>query len=389
MPLTIDRLLQPLAFSEFHNVYYEKKPLLIKRQSPEYYEDLLTLAEVNEYLEETHLSSDALRIARDGKELSPRDFTYSKFSINNRGDSVTVDKDLVFARFYDGYSIIITQYGSSPMLRLRHALERTFHASANANIFITPRNAQGFVPHWDREESFILQFSGTKDWLVYDSPIILPTQRQAPYEGEWTRVEPTLTATLEPGDLLYLPRGFMHEARSRDEVSGHITFSVCPATYGDLLWSIADNVDVDPWLRKSLPADFQSVISDGEFLRHVQRFFENADLPAYLDRIHGKFVDDLVTDTKNRMTDYLTLPAIDRDSRFRTRSVVYPELTNGGEHAVLTFHRKSLEFPAAAAESIRCMIDAGEFTVSALPGNCEDNLALCSKLVQEGFLGIA
>jgi hypothetical protein len=389
MPLTIDRLLGPLSFSEFRDTYYEKKPLLIQRASHAYYADLLTLEELNDYIGEDHLPSSAFRIVRDGRELDPKDFTYPESSFNNRGAAATVDKDLLFAKWYEGYSILIMQYESSAMVRLRHDLERAFHGTALAHIYLTPRNSQGFTPHWDTADTFILQISGTKEWMVYDSPIVLPTRRQRPHAEEWTRVEPTLTATLEPGDFLYMPRGFVHEARARDSVSGHITITVHPYRYVDLLWTIADNADVDPSLRKSLPPDIRSAAFQEEFLRRVSEFFDNADLPAYIDSMHGDFTDDLVPDAKDRLADYVKLPSIGAETRFRRRSVVGHELTNGGGHAILTFHRKSLQFPAAAAESIRCMIDAGEFTVSALPGNSEDNLAWCSRLVQEGFLGIA
>jgi hypothetical protein len=389
MPLTVDRLIEPLSFSEFHDTYYEKKPFLVQRASHAYYADLLTLEEINEHIGEDHLPSTAFRVVRDGQELDPKDFTYPGSSFNNRGDAATVDKDLLFAKWYEGYSIIIMQYESPAMVRLRHDLERVFHGTAVAHIYLTPRNAQGFIPHWDPSDTFILQISGTKDWMVYDSPIPLPTSRQRPYAGAWTRVEPTMTVTLEPGDFLYLPRGFVHEARARDAVSGHITITVHPYRYADLLWTIADNADVDPWLRRSLPADLRSAAFQEEFLRHVHQFFDNADLPAYIESMDSDFMEDLVPDAKDRLADYVKLPSINAGSRFRLRSVVSHELTNGGEHAVLTFHRKSLQFPAAAAESLRRMIEAGEFTVSALPGNCEDNLALCSTLVQEGFLGIA
>lgn len=388
MPVTLDRLLEPFSVSEFHDSYYEKKPLLIKRHSPDYYDDLLTLEEINEHIGEDHLPSTAYRVVRDGEELDVKDYTYPESSINNVGASTPVDKDELFAKWYEGYSIVMMQYESPALLRLRHVLERAFHGSAMAVIFMTPRNAQGFAPHWDAQDTFVLQFAGTKDWMVYDSPITLPTQRQRLQEGDWTRVEPTLTATLEPGDFLYMPRGFVHEAHARDTVSGHVTITLTTNTYADLLWMIADNVDADPWLRKSLPVDFQSVAASDEFLRHVHRFFDNADLPAYVERLHSDFADDRIPDAKDRLADYVKLPSIGADSRFRMRSIVYPELTNGGEHAVLTFHRKSLQFPATAAESIRRMIDAGEFTVSTLPGNGEDNLALCSTLVREGFLGI-
>lgn len=390
MSLTMDRLLAPFSSSEFHDTFYEKEPLLIKRQSPAYYEHLVTLEDINVHLGEGHLSSTALRLARDGTELDAAEFTYPDSAANSHWARGTVDKDSLFSKFYEGYSIIIQEFErhSAPMLRLRHDLERSFHATVLAHVYLTPRNAQGFVAHWDTHDTLILQFTGVKDWAVYDSPILLPTRQQPVYPEEWCRVEPTLTATLEPGDLLYIPRGFVHEARTRDTVSGHVTVSLQTQTYADLLRSIADNAHADPWLRKSLPVNFHSVASDDEFLGHVHEFFDNADLPAYLERMHEDFAEGRLPDATNRLADYVNLPSISAGSRFRLRSVVCHELTNGGGQAVLTFHGKSLKFPAAAAESIRFMVGAREFEVSAMPGDSDDNLAWCSMLVREGFLSI-
>ncbi|HEX6099923.1 MAG TPA: cupin domain-containing protein [Thermoanaerobaculia bacterium] len=387
----MDRLLAPFSSSEFHDTYYEKQPLLIKRQSPAYYENLVTLDDINVHLGEGHLSSQALRIVRDGKVLDAGEFTYPDFSASSHGARDTVDKDALFAKFYEGYSIIIHEFErhSAPMLRLCHDLERSFHATVPAHVYLTPSNAQGFVAHWDTHDTLIMQFTGAKDWAVYDSPILLPTRQQPIYPDQWSRVEPTLTATLEPGDLLYIPRGFVHEARTRDTMSGHVTIGLQTHTYADLLRSIADNAHAVPWLRKSLPVDFQSVASNDEFLGHVHEFFDNADLSAYLERMHEDFAEGRLPDATNRLADYVNLPSISTGSRFRLRSVVCHELTNGGGQAVLMFHGKSLKFPAAAAESIRVMVGAREFEVRALPGNSEDNLAWCSRLVREGFLSIA
>lgn len=390
MPLTMKRLLEPFSLSEFHDAYYEKKPLLIKRQSPVFYQHLVTLDDINARLGEGALSSAAVRLARDGKEMDARDFSCQSSSFNSHWANDTVNKDTLFARFYEGYTVILMEYEqySGAMLRLRHDIERTFHASVLGHVYLTPRNAQGFIPHWDTHDTFILQFTGTKEWTIYDSPIVLPTSRQRTYPGSWTRVEPSLTATLEPGDLLYMPRGFVHEARSQGSVSGHVTIGLHTSTYADLLRTIADNAHADAWLRKSLPVSFQNVASNDEFLSHVRRFFENADLPAYLERMHSDFAGERLPDTTDRLADYVKLPHLGADSRLRMRSVVCHELANGGEQVELTFHGKSLRFPAAAAESIRFMVGAHEFGVGALPGSGEDNLVLCSTLVREGFLAI-
>jgi hypothetical protein len=369
---TVDQLLAPISFSEFHGRHYGKKPLLVARRSPAYYDGLLTLDALNAHLGEGSLLSTELRLIRDGEQLDESDFTYPDSSANARFAGDAADKEAVFARFYEGYTIAISSYERhrSAVLHLRHDMERVFHAPVLTYVFLTPRNAQGFSAHADAQDTFILQFAGTKQWTVF--------------KGR----KRVLSATLEPGDFLYLPRGFVHEARSADAVSGHITFVLYAYTYADLLRQIADNAHASDWLRKSLPPDFRSVARNEEFLRHVHEFFDDADLSAYLYRMHGDFAEDRLPDTTDRLADYVKLPSINADTRFRMRSVVSHELMNGGRWVVLTFNRKSLEFPAAAAKSIRFMIEAGEFGVNAVPGRTDKNLALCGTLVREGFLTI-
>ena len=95
-----------------------------------------------------------------------------------------------------------------------------------------------------------------------------------------------------------------------------------------------------------------------------------------------------LTDATDRFADYMKLPSIGAATRMRIRSVVCQELSNGGSKTVLRFDRKTLELPASAARSIRFMIHAREFEMSALPGSRKANAALCSTLIQEGFLTI-
>ncbi len=329
MRFTVDQLLAPFSFSQFCEEWYEKRPLFIGRELSSYYDELLTLDALN------------ARLRLDEE-----------------------DEEDVFARLYAGQPVAIP----SDELALRHEIERAFRAPVVTRVCLIPggqRAAGG------GQDTFILQFAGTADWIVRDG-----------------RRKAVINTTLEPGDLLYVPGKFTHEARSSDALSAHITFTLEKFTYADLLRQIANNAHASAWLRKSLPPDFRSVASNDEFLRHVHEFFDDADLPAYLERMHSDFAEERLPDSTNRLADYLNLPSAGAATRFRKRGGLWPELTNGGDKVELTFHRKSLELPAAAAESLRVMIDADEFAVNALPGKVDANLALCRTLVREGFLTI-
>ena len=100
--------------------------------------------------------------------------------------------------------------------------------------YLTPANSQGFAPHYDDIEAFILQLEGRKHWKIYQprsGEEVLPrfssgrTRKQSIdidlevllyplFIGNFTEDDigkPFLEVVLEPGDLLYFPRGFIHQ----------------------------------------------------------------------------------------------------------------------------------------------------------------------------------
>lgn len=48
-------------------------------------------------------------------------------------------------------------------------LQEWFGCVVGSNIYITPSNAQGFAPHYDDVDVFIIQVEGRKLWKLYDS----------------------------------------------------------------------------------------------------------------------------------------------------------------------------------------------------------------------------
>ena len=93
-------------------------------------------------------------------------------------------------------------------------METFWKCSTGCNVYLTPPDSQGFSPHFDDIDAFVLQLEGKKLWKVYpprSEGEMLPRFSSPNFEqGEIG--EPTLEAVLEPGDLLYMPRGTVHQA---------------------------------------------------------------------------------------------------------------------------------------------------------------------------------
>jgi lysine-specific demethylase/histidyl-hydroxylase NO66 len=103
-----------------------------------------------------------------------------------------------------------------------------------ANAYLTPKGAsQGFAPHYDDIEAFCLQLEGRKRWKVYapTKEERLPRVSSADFSEESMRdLEPVLDVVMEPGDFLYMPRGWIHHGitlppSQGNEHSLHLTMS--------------------------------------------------------------------------------------------------------------------------------------------------------------------
>lgn len=161
----------------------------------------------------------------------------------------------------DGASCVVNhaEFVWPPFAKLCKELRaRLLHVYCNS--YVTPPVSQAVPPHADDRDVFVLQILGRKRWRVYGSPPIkLPyTDEQVGKHGlaipdSVLNSPPVIEYDLKPGDVLYMPRGFVHEACCPDETSSwHATLAV--ATH-DWSWTkvfastIAEAMDTEPSAR--------------------------------------------------------------------------------------------------------------------------------------------
>lgn len=253
----LSKLLSPISLEQFFEKNWEKEPLLIKRGSPKYFEKLMSIKTIDEILRNHNL-----------------EFT-KNIDITSYVDGVreTHNPDLsralppaVWDFFSSGCSVrLLDPHTYIPSIyKVCAILQELFHSRAGANVYLTPSNSQGFAPHYDDIEAFVLQVEGKKRWRVYSPPEneVLPRVSSKNF-NENEIGSPVLETVLEPGDLLYFPRGFIHQANAiGDTHSLHITLSVYQQqSIGDFLKlavnsaidrAIAENVS----FRAGLPLNF-------------------------------------------------------------------------------------------------------------------------------------
>lgn len=245
---TFAKLLAPLTQEEFFAEYYEKKPLFLTGRSiDDRYPDFPTLEGVEEMMwQNEEKLRRVLRVNRRG--------TYFPMPHRSQGKSIfrwAVD------RLEDGCTLILngTDTMSVPIARAARAIEAEFGGKVAANAFLTPPEQQGFLNHFDTHDVFILQLEGHKRWPLFDRRIDLPIDRQIYLIDQDSVGEPEHVFDLNPGDLLYVPRGMVHGPHTPEGLSLHLTMGFRPMRWVDYLSALVQVVaENDVELRRSILA---------------------------------------------------------------------------------------------------------------------------------------
>jgi ribosomal protein L16 Arg81 hydroxylase len=111
---------------------------------------------------------------------------------------------------------------------------------------------QGFDVHWDDHDVFVVQVEGRKQWALHGPTTAAPTRRGPASDAPPPQGEPELIV-LEPGEVLYMPRGHWHAAVGLGGPTLHLTIGLTRKTGGDLVQWLADEVLADEIGRADLP----------------------------------------------------------------------------------------------------------------------------------------
>ncbi|XP_068402997.1 ribosomal oxygenase 2 isoform X6 [Eschrichtius robustus] len=209
-----ESLISPIKTETFFKEFWEQKPLLIQRDDPvlaTYYRSLFRLSDL--------------------KSLCSRGMYYGR--------------DVNVCRCVNGKKKVLNKDGKVHFLQLR----KDFDQKRATIQFHQPQ----------RFKVFILQLEGEKHWRLYHPTV--PLAREYSLEAEDRIGRPAHEFTLKPGDLLYFPRGTIHQADTPSGLahSTHVTISTYQSSsWGDFLLDtisglVFDTAKADVELRAGIP----------------------------------------------------------------------------------------------------------------------------------------
>lgn len=474
----------------FMSEYYETKPLLVRRNKTgqsNYFDGLLTQSDIEEALQK-------------GKLKHNRDFSLTAYR-NGKRETLKHDTEAVakakevMALFGEtqGASIRLLrpQELSEPIWKLVTLMEGFFNCGGGANSYLTPKGSQGFAPHYDDIDAFILQLEGAKEWTVYhhyeskkkdddddeeeedeedeegdeedeedeedeDDPDELfprnPRYSSKDFTEEQVKkhLKVAIHTTLEPGDMLYVPRGMVHHAKSKlRDHSLHVTLSVGQLnTWADFIREalpqaiqkscLNDTTSECEPLRRNLPRElneYMGVINSDDHTDPRRRQFVAEMLRLISEHVLQNIDFDLIADqmgvqfqhNRHRPIGVLPLPqaasletdkdgapvevpdeeidSIDANTQVVLVAKGVATLTVEGDKALFyhscrntrTYHEtdtRGLEFGVEDAETLEWILRSDPttpFTIGKLPKHPfdkEDTLRIVRFLVSENVLSL-
>ena len=377
------RCLDPVDAETFFTEHRERCPLVVPRDEPGRFDDLLSVADVERLVCGTGIRYPAFRLVREGGQLAVGAYT-SDVSWRPPFRSVA-DVPRVLDEWEAGATIVLQALHLNwhPLAVFCRLLEDALGRGVQANSYSTPRGSQGFGVHHDTHDVLVLQVAGEKRWKLYDPLLELPLKHQRYSASLGNHGAPTDDLTLRAGDTLYLPRGWLHEAETSQTDSLHLTIGIAAHTWLDAAGGALATLEDEPSLRGDVGR------GDGDGLAEL--LAEQLAPELVERRRRRRFVQSRRPIREDGLSQLRALGQLDDTTALERRETVIADLDEEGEDLALVFEGKEIRFPTHAGPELRgCFSAEGTFRAADLPGALDGDgrLVLVRRLVREGFLRV-
>ena len=378
-------LIAPVPAATFMGEYWQEKPLVVQRGRPEYFANLISVEQVAALLSSADLPSGAIDVANSDAPVDRGQYA----------PAGPVDVLKVQQLFSKGATIVLSevQRWLPPLAQLCRGLEKEFSGPFQTNVYLTPPGGKGFRPHYDTHDVFVLQVAGAKEWTVCGNPVELPLPSQPFDHAAHLPGEVRVSCELGAGDVLYIPRGFVHHARSLEQTSLHVTLGALLPTWADLLGEMLSELALtEPAFRRALPPDFARPGFDLAAARRVlAALLEQANDAALLGSIVERLAENFVVGRRplapGQLEQLVNLPKLALTSQAGPRPGLIYRLRANADSMVVLCHGREITFPPHAAEALSFALHRSRYRVSEIPGlDDAGKLSLVRRLVEEGLV---
>jgi ribosomal protein L16 Arg81 hydroxylase len=385
--LSLAWLLAPLSVETFLDEIWAKAHHLVTRDCPGHFDALLPgPSTVDQLLELIRHEPSVLRMVRGKDKKGPDSYRLGDGSL----DVVAVRND-----FADGYTIVVD--GIEQYVRTIGTLARSLEVELNfptqVNAYVTPSESSGLVPHYDDHDVVILQIQGSKTWHLYIGADMPPReiQRDTDKAVDLETLPTPTELRLNAGDVLYVPRGRVHAARTHSEPSVHLTVGIhAPTVLMLAIGALYSQSFRDDRLNARLPArHLDDAELEATMRGLVQQAIDGVEASAAMAEGMGLLSDVLVRRGQCPPIGRIaSAKAIDGQTRVVKYQPLYSRVKVVDDGVTLQFASLSINAGADHEAALRFISGSVErFRVGDLPGlRVGQQTELARTLIVSGFL---
>ncbi|MEO7006254.1 MAG: cupin domain-containing protein [Terrimesophilobacter sp.] len=363
---------------------------------------MFSLGAVDELVARRAVRTPFVRMAREGVVLSPDRYT----SGGGYGAEISdqLDSEKVLSEFANGSTLVLQGlHRTWPALaEFIRQLDEDLGCSCQVNAYITPASARGFDPHYDVHDVFVIQIHGEKAWTIHE-PVHPDPLAAQPWSGHRDAVAeqaagaPYLEQTFAPGDVLYLPRGWIHSATALGGTSIHLTIGVSSRTRYDIVRQLLTDLADNAKLRQSLPLGFGGSSTDAArdiVQQTLADLTEALVSPGFVDEFATRFTDTLRAPTRaapiRPLATIDALDVLDADTLVTWRPGLDARIASEGPVVCIELASKTVTLPIEAAASLTTLHGGGTEKAGSLPGlDAASSLVVTRRLLREAILVLA
>ncbi|GAA3841840.1 hypothetical protein GCM10022403_087460 [Streptomyces coacervatus] len=346
----------------FFSEHFNRKPLLHRGALEGRTRSLVSVRQLDDIVAMEAVPPSYLRVAKDGRGVPSKAYTRT---VADRGAALTeaVVPEQVYELFRSGGTITWNALNHFlPSARhLADVFAETFACPSEVVAFLTPAGKDGYAPHHDPVDVYVIQIEGTKDWRVWEPPAGRHAEK-ASHRPEDLGT-PVIETTLRPGDVLYLPYGTPHAAAAKAEVSLHLSVTVEPRRWRDLVGETVQHLLQDaqfdgfPHLGDSAEGDGAAVL--GAKLRELSDALAGADPAAEIDRLLTAGRRRAGAGRSREFERLASADVLTPDTRLRRSAVPVEIGPSDGTKSGLLVNGHRLAVPDAVADALRGLESGG------------------------------
>ena len=393
-------LLSPIALGNFLERYLEKEVLHIDGRDRGYYAPIFPTTAFEQMIfqspETVRANLSCIRTSKTASGIStdrvfgvPAEFLSKSLLASLQGILAS------------GYSLVIMHVDRNwlALARFLREIETVLLNPLDTVLFYSPPQVQGAPPHFDPYDNYILQISGEKDWKIYSPKIVLPLNRQLRSVSN-EDLGDARELKLRPGDLLYIPRGVIHEASAGREPSMHLTLYNYAYRWRDLLCDIVERLaEREIALRRSVPISVARKIACGASAAEAGVADELASLLRYclehfaaarsVGRHARRFVDNLMPLELETPKQPSVRGDLDGLTYIGKRHGMVCYIYDEDDKVVIGFPGGKVSGPASIRPAMEFIAASGKpFRLADVPGDLSlrSKEVLLRRLIRDGLL---